>query len=43
MPLLRRFKSYVNLSTALPKLTRLLHDFHFSPLQYLLPAGKRSA
>jgi hypothetical protein len=39
MPLVRRFKSYVNLSTTLPKLTRLLREFRFEPLARLLPGG----
>lgn len=38
MPWIRRFKSYVNLSTTLPKLERLLTDFQFTPLADLLPA-----
>ena len=43
MPLVRRFKSYVNLSTTLPKLARLLRDFQFQPLARLLPGnGGRS-
>lgn len=37
MSWLRRFKSYVNLSTTLPKLERLLSEFRFGPLQHLLP------
>ncbi len=37
MPLLRRLKSYVNLSTTLPKLERLLKDFALGPLRRLVP------
>jgi polysaccharide deacetylase family protein (PEP-CTERM system associated) len=39
MPLARRFKSYVNLRTTLPKLERLLGEFTFGSLAGLLPPG----
>jgi len=37
MPLVRRLKSYVNLSTTLPKLQRLLTHFRFKALDQFLP------
>jgi len=40
MPLLRRFKSYVNLGTTLSKLDRLLTEFRFKPLAELEPSIK---
>jgi polysaccharide deacetylase family protein (PEP-CTERM system associated) len=43
MPLLRRFKSYVNLSTTPAKFARLLEDFQFAPLADLIPARPRTA
>ncbi|MFP6580025.1 MAG: XrtA system polysaccharide deacetylase [Myxococcota bacterium] len=36
MPLGRRFRSYVNLASTVPKLTRLLREFRFAPLRDVL-------